>query len=71
MNIDEKEVNKLRNLLELYKEQNGTTTIAVPESLNYGSCRPECTDMCRTSCSMSCNTYCDGNSNNCWNNSKR
>jgi len=57
MNMNEKEVSKLKELLELYKQQHGTISTEIPESIN---CR------CGSSCTDFCNSYCDGNSGMCW-----
>lgn len=57
MNIDEKDISKLRELLEGYKEQHGTIAVESSDTLN-------CT--CGTFCTHTCENYCDGNKDSCW-----
>jgi hypothetical protein len=57
MNINVKELNSLRTMLETYKQEYGTVAADYAESVNC---------YCGGSCTGSCNRYCDGGGNVCW-----
>lgn len=64
MEINEKEVAKLRDLLKSYTEKQGTVSIDMVNSLN--GCAT-CSGSCDNFCTHSCDHYCDGHSGSCWN----
>ena len=57
MALNENEVIKLQKLLENYKQQHGTISTEVSESINC---------YCGACCTGSCSSYCDGSSGMCW-----
>ena len=62
MNVNEKELARLKAMLEEYKQAHGSVSIRAGESTNcYG-----CTGSCNNFCTQSCSTYCDGHSSFCW-----
>lgn len=57
MNISQKELEKLSDMLSAYKRDHGTITTGNGASLNCG---------CGSTCSSSCSSYCDGSRCFCW-----
>ncbi len=66
MNISEKEIIKLRDMLNTYEEEHGTSAGDITDSVNCTSCAGYCSGSCNNFCTSSCSTYCDGNSGACW-----
>lgn len=65
MNIDPKELLKLRGLLDSYRQEHGMLDTLPGESLNC-SCHVGCTGSCNNFCTQGCSSYCDGASGTCW-----
>lgn len=65
MNVTEKELARLKTMLEDFKQANGPVSITTGESTNC-FCGAGCSGTCNNFCTHSCRTYCDGSSSICW-----
>ena len=67
MNINKNELNRLKAMLEDYKQSNGPVSITAGESTNCSySCAGYCSGTCNNFCTYSCRGKCDGSSSFCW-----
>jgi hypothetical protein len=62
MDINEKELAKLHNMLASYEKEHGTIAEGSPESTNCATCSGSCDNFCTNGC----HSYCDGHSGSCW-----